>query len=61
MTDEEFLALKNKIKEVADSCYKINYIYNEFKNEISELDKSVSKLQYDVNKLKIDVDILEEV
>ena len=61
MTDEEFLALKNKIKEVADSCCKINYTYNEFKKDISELDKSISKLQYDVNKLKSDVDILEEI
>lgn len=59
MTDEEFLALKNQIKELGTMCRDINVGFDELLNEFSELDKSITDLECDVNKLKSDVNSLE--
>ncbi len=59
MTDEEFLALKNKIKEVGDICREMNITFDEVKNELSELDKSIVNFENDIHILNSDVNNLQ--
>lgn len=59
MSDEEFLALKNQIKEVGDMCHKINSTFRELRIEISGLDATFSQLDRDVIKLKSDVNSMK--
>ena len=61
MSDEEFLALKNKIKEVGNMCYQINSTFRELRIEISGLDTTFSQLEKDINELKSDVNSLEVI
>lgn len=59
MTDEEFLALKNQIKELGSMCRDINVSFDELKNELSELDKSIVNFEKDIHTLNSDVNSLE--
>lgn len=61
MTDEEYLELKNKIKEVGNMCYQICRTSVELNNEFLDLNKLVSALESDINKLKSDVSSLEVI
>ena len=59
MSDEEFLALKNQIKEVGLMCSEINCTFLDLKSDMSELNKSLMDLVTDMRKLKSDVNSLE--
>lgn len=61
MSDEEFLLLKNQIKELGFMCHEINSTFSELKEEISGLGKSITDFESDVHKLKTDVSIMEAV
>lgn len=61
MSDEEFLALKNQIKEVGNMCYQICRTSVELNNEFLDLNKLISALDSDINKLKSDVSSLEVI
>lgn len=61
MSDEEFLALKNQIKEVGNMCYQICRTSVELNNEFLDLNKLISSLESDINKLKSDVSSLEVI
>ena len=59
MSDEEFLALKNQIKEYIVMCHDVNQSSLALKKDILELDEYLSQLQYDIHKLQSELDILE--
>ncbi len=59
MTDEEFLKLKNQIKELGDMCRKFNIDCSELINNLPDLDKSFVNLERDVHTLNTDVDKLQ--
>lgn len=61
MSNEEFLALKNQIKEVGNLCYQICRTSVELNNEFLDLNKSIASLEKDINKLKCDVNDLEVI
>lgn len=61
MTDEEFLSLKNQIRQVCFMCHEINSTFLDLKEEISELGKCITNFECDVNKLKSDVNSLEVI
>ena len=58
MSDEEFLSLKNQIKELGSMCRAINVSFDELKNELSELDKSIVNFENDIHTLNSDVNNL---
>ena len=61
MTDEEFLALKNKINELYYKSIEINRSSAQLREELSKCYKALSGLERDVHKLKSDVNDLEEI
>lgn len=58
MSDEEFIALKNQIKELGTMCRDINISFDDLKNELSELDKSIVNFEKGIHTLNSDVNSL---
>lgn len=55
MSDEEFIKLKNAIKEVGIECHEVNHTFSHLLKEMSNLDEQISKLTFDIYKLKSEV------
>lgn len=55
MSDEEFMKLKNAIKEIGLECHEVNHTFSCLLQEMSDLDEQISKLTFDIYKVKSEV------